>query len=197
MYCFAFLKSASHCLFFRFILFFLLFNLFYTLYICENHGYRLFNITSDVLSYAHQLLFYVTLPCKHSSILPVLLWMLPFSIIRHRVEPLDRRVEVQFVYVLHWTKWKHSWTICGSWGLADTLTLSLVLSVVESWSRGVAAGLWLLMPCHSSGRCFMACSGTVPLHLQWLPVQGQRRCILRWLLEETERKEHYYVVLHP
>lgn len=23
--------------------------------------------TSDVLSYAHQLLFYVTLPCKHSS----------------------------------------------------------------------------------------------------------------------------------
>lgn len=48
-----------------FLLFFsfcFLFYLFYTLYICENHGY-LFNINPDVLSYAYQLLFYITLPC--------------------------------------------------------------------------------------------------------------------------------------
>lgn len=32
-----------------------------------------FNITSDVLSYAYQLLFCITLSCKHSSVLPVLL----------------------------------------------------------------------------------------------------------------------------
>lgn len=44
------------------------FHLFYTLYICENHGYLFFNITPDVLSYAYQLLFYITLPCRHSSI---------------------------------------------------------------------------------------------------------------------------------
>lgn len=54
-----------------------------------------FNITSDVLSYAYQLLFYITLPCKHSSILPVLLSLdtVPFSSIQHR-EADDRQVEV-------------------------------------------------------------------------------------------------------
>lgn len=42
----------------------------------------------------------------------------------------------------------------------------------------MAAGLELLMPCHSSGRCFTACSGTVPLHLQQLAVQAMK-CPLR------------------
>lgn len=35
--------------------------MFYTLYICENHGY-LFNINPDVLSYAYQLLFLSLFP---------------------------------------------------------------------------------------------------------------------------------------
>lgn len=44
------------------------------------------NITSDVLSYAYQLLFYITLPCKHSSILPVSLSVdaAPSGSIQHR-----------------------------------------------------------------------------------------------------------------
>lgn len=55
-----------------------------------------FNITSDVLSYAYQLLFYITLSCKHSSILPVLLSLgaVPFSSIQHKVGPDDRQIDV-------------------------------------------------------------------------------------------------------
>lgn len=49
-----------------------------------------FNITSDVLSYAYPLLFYIILPCKHSSILPVLLFLDAFP---HR-EPRDKQVDV-------------------------------------------------------------------------------------------------------
>lgn len=54
------------------------------------------NITSDALSYAYQLLFYVTLHYKHSSILPVLLslYAVPFNSIQHRAEADDRQVEV-------------------------------------------------------------------------------------------------------
>lgn len=44
------------------------------------------NITSDVLSYAYQLLFYITLPCEHSSILPVSLGVdaAPSGSVQHR-----------------------------------------------------------------------------------------------------------------
>lgn len=63
--------------------------------------------------------------------------------------------------------------------------------------HSVAAGLWLLMPCHSSGRCFMACKGNVflastvassprPVELHPETVVGR----YRW-------KEHCYVVLQP
>lgn len=57
-----------------------------------------FNITSDVLSYAYQLLFYISLPCKHSFILPVLLSLsaVPFCSIQRRL-PDDRQVEDSFV----------------------------------------------------------------------------------------------------
>lgn len=91
-----------------------------------------FNITSDVLSYAYQLLFYITLPCKHSSILIVLLsvYDVPFSsIIQHS---RNRRQTGRSPHsVLYWTKWKHSWIICSSVGLVETLAWSLVVSVVE------------------------------------------------------------------
>lgn len=67
--------------------------------------------------------------------------------------------------------------------------LALLVFAAKRKPLRVAAGLWLLMPCHSSGRCFMACRGTVPLHLQQLPVQRPQSCIFRWLLKDTQEEE--------
>lgn len=77
------IKSASHC---PYVLFFIC--LFYTLYICGNHEYLFFffkhhfRCTKLCL---YQLLFYITLPCKHSSIFLVLLSLdaVPFSNAEH------------------------------------------------------------------------------------------------------------------
>lgn len=89
-------------------------------------------------------------------------------------------------------------------GLSMAVEISLTLSPLLwcLWwncvqSELVAAGLWLLLPCHSSGRCFMACSGTVPLASTVAsspePAELHRKTIVR----RDWRREHYYVVLHP
>lgn len=69
------------------------------------------------------------------------------------------------------------------------------------WSCGqcecVAAGLWLLVPCHSSGRCFMACSGAVPLASTVACSPGAMELHLKMIVRRDWRKERYYVVLHP
>lgn len=61
----------------------------------------------------------------------------------------------------------------------------------------VPVGLWLLTPCHSSGRCFMACNRKVPLAFTAASSPGAVKVHLQMTVRRYWRREHYHVVLRP
>lgn len=58
-------------------------------------------------------------------------------------------------------------------------------------------GLWLLKPCHSSGRCYMACIRKVPLASTVASSPGAAESHLKMIVKGYWRRERYHVVQHP
>lgn len=83
---------------------------------------------------------------------------------------------------------------------SDSRTPSISVGVCSAAAVSVSVwlfGLWLLMPCHSSGRRYMACIRKVPLASTVASSPGAAELHLKMIVKWYWRREHYHVVRRP